>query len=196
MAFCRKCGAEIPEDVQSCGSCGAATGVQPPEQTTVAPPPLHVVTHEQPKKVLGIGCGGCLSIVGGLVIIAVVISVAVAMFSGGGSKNKATATTINPNATWVKIFSAAGITDKRTAAFTLTGAPARMTYKVTGNDFPVCSIYIMGAGTALERNGGIPEIMATDPVSDTTMLSQPAGIYYLAVQCANCGWDVTIEEQR
>ena len=106
-------------------------------------------------------------------------------------------TTTGPASGWVEVTSLSGSGNKRGQAFELTGAEARLKYSVTNvNIIPVLSVFVVPEGDSLEDSGGFPEVMVTEEGSDSTMLAQDAGRYYLDVTAANCDWSVTIEELR
>jgi|GEM_PF-2469704 len=109
-----------------------------------------------------------------------------------------TVNTTDPSAPkqWTKVTELSGSTDKRGELFTLTGGQARLTYSVNGDTMPVCSIYVMKAGTSLESDGGFPEVSVMENKSDSTMLVKSAGQYYLDVKAASANWTVTIEEYK
>lgn len=105
-----------------------------------------------------------------------------------------TTTAAKPKA-WVQVTTLSGSANKRGEPFTLTGAPARLTYKAAGN-MAVLAVYLIAEGTSLQESGGFPEVMVSAAGSDSTMLAKEAGNYYLDVSAANCKWTATIEEQR
>jgi hypothetical protein len=104
-------------------------------------------------------------------------------------------TTTTEAAEWVTVATLSGKTDKAGDNFTLSGAPVRLTYNVTG-DMLMAAIYVMDADKNLEADGGFPEITVSEAGSDSTTLRRDAGDYYLQVKAANCSWEVTIEEQQ
>ena len=104
------------------------------------------------------------------------------------------ATTTSHAPAWVTVATLSGKAEKIGELFELTGASARLSYKVTGN-YAIAAIYVMPDGKTLEKDGGIPDVMLTDQGSDQTMLKKDAGTYYLQAK-ANVPWEVTIEEQR
>jgi hypothetical protein len=97
---------------------------------------------------------------------------------------------------WTVVAKLSGSGNKRGSSFHLGGGEARLTYKVTGKSMPICTIYIVEKGDSLKESGGFPEAMVTKAGSDSTMLAQGEGDYYLDVTAANCSWTVTIEELR
>ncbi len=88
-----------------------------------------------------------------------------------------------------------GATNKRGATFTLTGADARLVYTVKGGSYASVSFYVVAKGDSLASDGGFPEADA-GAGSDSTMLAQEPGAYYLDVLSANATWTVRIEEYR
>lgn len=101
-------------------------------------------------------------------------------------------------ASWQKVISLDGKTDKASKVFELTGAEARMTYSFKGGeDMSLGSIYLLPEGTDLMKDGGLPEAMIDGPVSEETALHKSAGKYFLDVNAANFdGWTISIEEKR
>lgn len=97
---------------------------------------------------------------------------------------------------WTAVTKLSGSSNKRGGSFHLTGNDARLTYKITGKSSLICGIYVMDKGTSLKESGGFPEVMVTKAGSDSTVLSQGEGDYYLDVTAANCSWSVTIEEMK
>lgn len=97
---------------------------------------------------------------------------------------------------WVEVASLSGKDNKQGEPFALSGAPARLSYKVTGSSSVIAAFYVMAEGTSFEEVGGIPEVMASDSGEDSTMLAKDAGNYYLEVKAANCDWEVIVEEQQ
>ncbi|HEY5990540.1 MAG TPA: DUF732 domain-containing protein [Streptosporangiaceae bacterium] len=100
---------------------------------------------------------------------------------------------------WTTVISVSGSSDKRTPAFTLHGDRARLRYTFTdsaGYGMVVGAIYVLDEGTSLAADGGIPEVMVTDPGTDSTELAQGEGRYYLDISAANAHWTVTIQELR
>lgn len=101
-------------------------------------------------------------------------------------------------ASWQKVITLDGKTDKSSKVFELTGAEARMTYSYKGGeDMSLGAIYLLAEGTDLMKDGGIPEVMIDGPVKEETALHKSAGKYFLDVKAANFdGWSITIEEKR
>jgi hypothetical protein len=100
---------------------------------------------------------------------------------------------------WRTVASASGNASKRTPVFALYGGRTRLRYTVTDPDdlgAPTAAIYLLKDGTELERDGGFPEVDATEVGSDTTELGSAAGRYYLYVNAANSRWSVAIQEYR
>jgi len=89
-----------------------------------------------------------------------------------------------------------GSDNKRGSSFHLGSGETRLTYKVTGKTMPVFAVYVVDKGDSIDKSGGIPEVWVSKAGSDTTMLAQGEGDYYLDVKAANCTWTVTIEEMK
>lgn len=108
-----------------------------------------------------------------------------------------TTTTAAASGGWVKVASLAGNDTKQGEVFTLSGKPARLSYKVTSTDVAtIAAFYVMAEGTSFDKDGGIPEAMVTESSEDSITLTRNAGNYYLLAKSANCDWEFTVEEQQ
>jgi len=108
-----------------------------------------------------------------------------------------TTTTVAAAGGWVEVASLKGSDSKKGEVFTLSGAPARISYKVTSTDIAtIAAFYVMAEGTVFDTDGGIPEATVGESSEDSTTLTRDAGDYYLFVMSANCDWEVTVEEQQ
>lgn len=108
-----------------------------------------------------------------------------------------TTTTAAASGGWVKVASLAGNDTKQGEVFTLSGKPARLSYKVTSTDVAtIAAFYVMAEGTSFDKDGGIPEAMVTESSEDSITLTRDAGNYYLQAKSANCDWEFTVEEQQ
>jgi len=94
--------------------------------------------------------------------------------------------------TWQKVADLGGNAEKTGDTFTLTGAPARLTYQLPGG---FSAVYVMAEGTNLDSDGGFPVVSVTDPAKDTTRLRLDPGEYYLVVKAGDA-YTVTVEEER
>jgi hypothetical protein len=99
---------------------------------------------------------------------------------------------------WTEVVSLTGRTDKSSAVFELTGGEAQLKYEFSGDpDMSVGAVYLLEEGTDLQVDGGIPQVMITEPGADSTVLHRQPGRYYLHVTAGNMdSWKVTIEEKR
>ncbi len=108
-----------------------------------------------------------------------------------------TTTTAAAAGGWVEVASLQGSDTKTGEVFTLSGAPARLSYKVTSTDIAtIVAFYVMAEGIVFDKDGGIPEVTVSESGEDSTALTRDAGDYYLFVMSANCDWEVTVEEQQ
>jgi hypothetical protein len=103
--------------------------------------------------------------------------------------------------TWKKISSLSASTNRSGGYFKLTGAPAKITYRLTADsdevaDFVAAYIYVMRKGTNLQDDGGFPVAMPSKEGSGSTALHLKKGTYYLDVTSANCSWTVAVWEKR
>lgn len=105
-----------------------------------------------------------------------------------------TTTTGHPKG-WVTVAEFSGSARKITEPFVLSGATARLTY-TAGEGRTYFSAFVVPAGQKVDEPGSELVAEISDPGSDTTMLMQDAGTYYLYVIAYDCRWTVVIEEQR
>lgn len=97
---------------------------------------------------------------------------------------------------WVKVFSLSSSANKQSEGFNLEGGQQKIIYKVSGGQTVFCAVYVIKEGATLEKDGGIPDVMISNPKSDETMMRKDAGAYYLDVKNANSQCDVEIQELR
>lgn len=97
---------------------------------------------------------------------------------------------------WHKVISLSGSSEKRSKVFKLSGAEARMRYKLDGNNYSFLAIYIVNEGESLAETGGFTEVSVDGDTKDSTRIVKPAGEYYLDVISGNGNWEVTIEEYK
>jgi len=92
-----------------------------------------------------------------------------------------------------------GSADQQSDTITLTGGKVRVTYDfvdTSGYGMVVAAIYLLDEGTDLMTDGGIPDVMISEPGAGETILRKSAGDYYIRVTAANTSYTVTVEEQR
>ncbi|MFA4942855.1 MAG: hypothetical protein WC564_04430 [Patescibacteria group bacterium] len=97
---------------------------------------------------------------------------------------------------WTSVFKTSITADKQTGSFKLEGGQQKLIYKSTGGDYSMCMVYVMGEGSTLEKNGGIPTVSITGSKQDETMMRKSSGEYYLDVKSANGNCDIEIQELR
>lgn len=99
---------------------------------------------------------------------------------------------------WVKLVTLTGTADKQSDTIKTTGGKVRITFtfKNTAGIGGIGAIYFLDEGTDLQNDGGIPEVMVTEPGKDVTTLRKDAGEYFLKVSAANFKYTVTVEEER
>jgi hypothetical protein len=98
---------------------------------------------------------------------------------------------------WVKLVTLNGSADKSSKVITTKGGDLRLTYNFRGGDSLVIGgVYLLDKGTDLMKDGGIPEVMVTEPSKDSTLLYRDAGQYFVKVTAANTRYTVTVEELR
>jgi hypothetical protein len=100
---------------------------------------------------------------------------------------------------FVKLVTLSGKADKQSDTIKTTGGKIRLSYTFTDpskSGIIVAGIYFLKEGTDLQKDGGIPEVMISEPGKDTTTLRKDAGEYYLKVTAANTNYTVVVEEER
>jgi hypothetical protein len=100
---------------------------------------------------------------------------------------------------FVKLVTLSGKADKQSDTIKTTGGKIRLSYTFTdpsNSGIIVAGIYFLKEGTDLQKDGGIPEVMISEPGKDTTTLRKDAGEYYLKVTSANAKYTVVVEEER
>ena len=95
----------------------------------------------------------------------------------------------------VVVTELSGSANKSSDTFRLSGGKVTLTYDFKGTGTIVGAIYILEEGTDLNTDGGIPEVMVTEPGSDTTIVRKGEGDYYLQVN-STTDFTVKIEEEK
>jgi hypothetical protein len=117
-----------------------------------------------------------------------------------GSKKPAQPSQAAPAAKkWVKLVTLSGKADKQSDTIKTNGGKIRLSYTFTDpskSGIIVAGIYFLDEGTDLQKDGGIPEVMVSEPGKDTTTLRKDAGEYYVKVTAANTNYTVVVEEER
>lgn len=143
----------------------------------------------------------------GIIILILFIIIGKSMGSNGNNQpkadnpsqaNKAAEQAQEPQKekVWTSVFKTSIKSDKQTEAFKLEGGQQKLIYKSTGGDYSMCMVYVMGEGSTLEQNGGIPTVSITGSKQDETMMRKSAGEYYLDVKTASGNCDIEIQELR
>lgn len=88
-----------------------------------------------------------------------------------------------------------GNANKSSDTFKLSGGKVTLSYTFGGTGPLVGAIYILEEGTDLNTDGGIPEVIVSEPGSDTTIVRKAKGDYYLQVN-STTDFTVKIEEER
>lgn len=114
--------------------------------------------------------------------------------AGGGSSS----TTGGGSAGWKTVFEfkGSGTGEKTSELFTLSGAPARLTWDVKTDTMWIIAAFVEPEGHDLKTQGGFPVVMEGEVKQGSEPLDLEAGKYYVYVNAANCDWTVTIEEQK
>ncbi|NQS97241.1 MAG: tetratricopeptide repeat protein [candidate division Zixibacteria bacterium] len=95
----------------------------------------------------------------------------------------------------VEIINISGTGNKKSAPFELSGAPAIMKYKITGESSTLY-ICIVNEGQDIMETGGFPELSVDGAETGESWLYKKRGRYYLSIISANGNWNVVIEEKR
>lgn len=97
---------------------------------------------------------------------------------------------------WTTVAKLSGSSSKTGSPFHLGSGDARLKYTVKGHGTVIAAFYLMEKGTSLKKDGGIPEVTVSKAGSDSTVLTQGEGDYYLETIAGNCSWTLTIEEMK
>ena len=102
-----------------------------------------------------------------------------------------------PSPTWKTVATFSGTGNQNTDPFTLTSAPARIVYNVTGADpsMVLVNIYVLPQGRDLQTSGGFPTVTAETTGTNSTNIESGKGTYYLDVMAANAGWTAVIQQE-
>lgn len=113
-----------------------------------------------------------------------------------GGLDTTTTATENPSGHWVAVATLTGSARKEGEDFTLTGAPAKLTYTVDATDYSI-GIYVLESGTNLDTDGGVATLLdiGNGGGSGETMIHKSAGRYYLVVD-SEFKYAVTVWEKR
>jgi hypothetical protein len=212
-------GHDVRREASLCTVCGTAvssSGVASVETTTGAPPKS---PNKSPRALTRFGSKHPW-VMG---IVALLIGAGIGSAGSGASKGTsvgstapAPAVTVTVTATaqaappvqatttpkpahvrrWVTVATLRGTGPKRSGIFSLTGGPAHLSYTIRGDsNYATASIYVVAAGDSLDKSGGFPEV-DSGPGSDSTVLVQDPGRYYLDVNSANASWSIVVQEYR
>jgi hypothetical protein len=101
--------------------------------------------------------------------------------------------TPNPLSSWQPVFQASGTENAQTSTFELSGNLARVRYSLTG-EVSVLAVYVMPS-TPAPAAFAFPDVITAGAGDGETLLSRPAGSYYLSIQAVGSGWTIRIEEE-
>lgn len=109
-----------------------------------------------------------------------------------------TAATGGDSTGWKTVFEFKGTDngEKTSELFKLSGAPARLTWKVETDSMWILAAFVEPEGHDLKAKGGFPVIMESEDKEGSVPLDLKAGSYYVYVNAANCKWTVAIQEQK
>jgi ABC-type transport system substrate-binding protein len=99
---------------------------------------------------------------------------------------------------WAPVFEfkGSGTGEKTSELFTLTGAPARLTWDVQTDTMWIIAAFVEPEGHDIKKQGGFPVMMESEEKQGSETLDLEPGKYFVYVNAANCDWTVTIEEQK
>jgi hypothetical protein len=99
---------------------------------------------------------------------------------------------------WVKLVTMTGSADKQSDTIKTTGGKVRLTFtfKNTASIDGIGAIYLLDEGTDLQKDGGFPDVMVSEPGKDVTTLRKDAGEYFMKISAANFKYTVVVEEER
>lgn len=80
--------------------------------------------------------------------------------------------------------------------FTLSGAPARITWKVESDSMWIIAAFVEAEGHDLQSQGGFPVFMESKEKQGSKTLKRGPGNYFLHVNVANSEWSVAVQEQK
>lgn len=141
----------------------------------------------------------------GVTVLIVLIVIAIIGEKDGKSSSVNSNTTVSSSAEtevqkpkeWVTVYTFNGNGMKKSPAFDLSGADARIrySYKAPGGlGMGIFSVYVVDEGDDITKTGGIPEVMTqAENEESESALQKKSGRYYLHVN-ASGDWVVTIEE--
>lgn len=115
------------------------------------------------------------------------------------STTAATTTTTNADsAGWQKVveLSGSGTGEKTSELFDLSGAPARISYKVETDTVWTMAAFVEPEGWDIKTQGGFPDVWESEKKEGSETLEQEAGSHFLYVTAANCDWTVWVEEEK
>lgn len=147
-------------------------------------------------EILALITGGLLLIVFGSVLVGLLVYSMNSTPPKKDNEPQPVIENIETSKEWRKVISLSGSSEKRSKVFKLSGAEARMRYKLDGNNYSFLAIYIVNEGESLAETGGFTEVSVDGDTEDSTRIVKPAGEYYLDVISGNGNWEVTIEEYK
>ena len=96
---------------------------------------------------------------------------------------------------WTPVKTMSGSKSRTSKVFQLSGAKARISYDIQGDQSIACAVYITPAGGTL-RNNAVPEVSANEAGTGSSPLSKGPGDYVLVVNSGNCKWSLKVEELK
>lgn len=86
--------------------------------------------------------------------------------------------------------------EKTSKIFSLSGAPARIVWKVKTDSIWTMAAFVEPEGHDLKTQGGFPVFWESKEKEGSKTLERDTGKYFLHVTVANSDWSVKIQEQK
>jgi hypothetical protein len=94
---------------------------------------------------------------------------------------------------WVTVGQLSGACDRSSAAFHLRGIDTRLVYRSDADSF---TVFLVDAKKGLDATAGYADADCAGPCSESQVLVDQAGDYFLQVHAGDAGWQVLVQEYR
>ena len=108
--------------------------------------------------------------------------------TGGGSDSQGWTTVLE--------LKGSGTGENTSETFTLSGAPARLTWKIDTDTMWVIAAFVEPEGHDIQSQGAFPVFMESEEKEGSETLEREPGTYFLYVTVANSDWSVSVQEQK
>ena len=115
-------------------------------------------------------------------------AVSTAPSTGGGSDSQGWTTVLE--------LKGSGTGENTSETFTLSGAPARLTWKIDTDTMWVIAAFVEPEGHDIQSQGAFPVFMESEEKEGSETLEREPGTYFLYVTVANSDWSVSVQEQK